>query len=470
MLQQVMRVGSIILIISTCLSAMERPTLKQLATKKVANLIVRNSSLGYCNKTLDVLPNESIDSVIQQVWVASQDKGIILKLLSIYRLYRQQQPNIKHYQLRLACSNDKQLQLTPEQSGELMQASAAIRNLVQDFEEQVEEVPLPLLTQEQVTYLLPYLSVINALNTSNSTLPILQQERHEIAPGVIALPLPYSWIKCRSIQQLKEYLTACTIPMLYNLIMVASYLGIESNEQTINFIELATHALGDKLLQSIKYQDEYTLINTLPDTIQHTLVHYLIDNSTIRYALCSNSTNVISNTAQILTGHTDALSQISSGKSMGFGSKYVVGTDGNTVIIWSAITRTCIQTLNGHTNCVNFVELSPNDKYIASSSSDNTIKIWDAVTGICIHTLICDTNFFNSFSWSPDSDQLRMSFNDRTVKVWDIVNKDHMNYLKNNLSCEQVLLLVYIINAHDNQQDIDFAQDTIQERYDAIIV
>ncbi len=38
--------------------------------------------------------------------------------------------------------------------------------------------------------------------------------------------------------------------MLCDLIIAASYLDIQSDQQTINFIELATQALAYKLLQS----------------------------------------------------------------------------------------------------------------------------------------------------------------------------------------------------------------------------
>jgi WD40 repeat protein len=50
---------------------------------------------------------------------------------------------------------------------------------------------------------------------------------------------------------------------------------------------------------------------------------------------------------------------------------------------WSA----CLQTLEGHSDCVNSVAFSHDSALLASASYDNTIKIWDAHSGECLQTL-----------------------------------------------------------------------------------
>ena len=409
MLQQIIRVGSIILLASAYLSAMERPTLKELAIKQVANLITAHD-LSYSVKSLDSLSHELSTSVVQQLVATDKSKSALPIALLIYKLHKQQQPDSKQYQLRLLLDNNQQVELTHQQSSQLIQNSATIQNLIQDLEEQVEEIPLPLLTQEQITNLFPYISVINALNASNSALPILHQE----IPETTALSSYY--LKYTAIQHLKEHLTNQTIPTLCDLIIAASYLDIQSSKQIVNFTELVTYALGDKLLQSPMYQEEYNAISTLPANVQHMLVRYLIDNSAIRYALCGNSADVITNTVQTLSGHTDKVTSVSWSPD----SKYIAsGSGDNRVKVWDASSGTCIRTLEGHTGWVYTVSWSSDSNYIASSSYDKIIKVWDATTGTCIHTLTGHTDKVNSVAWSPDSKYIASGSADNTIRVWD---------------------------------------------------
>ena len=425
MLQQMIRVGSIFLIASIYISAMQGPTLKQLATKKVAELTALNP--GYCVKAFNTLPRDISIAALQQLMSTNTYKNALPAILLGYKHYQQQQQDNKHYQLRLACSSDKQIQLTAEQSKELMQASATIQNLIQDIDngELSQEIPLSLLTQEQITALLSYAPIINALNTSTSTLPMLQQEMPETAA------LSHYWIKHTAVQQLKEHLATQTIPMLCDLIIAASYLDIYNDEQTVNFIELATQALANKLLQLPQYQDDYDIINTLPSNIQNMLVRYLIDNSTVRYTLCGNSTNVNINTAQTLTGHIDYVNAVSWSPDC----KHIAsGANDNTVRIWDTQSSTCIHILTDHTDRINSVSWSSNGKQIASSSNDETIKIWDTTTGTCMHTLTDHISYITSVSWSPNDNQLASGSGDCTIRVWDTTTGTCINILRGHSS------------------------------------
>jgi WD40 repeat protein len=44
-------------------------------------------------------------------------------------------------------------------------------------------------------------------------------------------------------------------------------------------------------------------------------------------------------------------------------------------------------TLRGHTESVQSVAFSPNEKILASASQDRTVKLWDLATGRCTATL-----------------------------------------------------------------------------------
>ena len=401
---------SVILLVSVNIYAMHVPSLKQIAIKKAAEFAAHD--LSYYIKALDSLSPQLNSYFTQQLVLINKNKSALPIMLLGYKLHQQQQLDSKQYKLRLLLAHNQQVQLTLKQSSQIIQASATIQNLIQDLEEQIEEIPLPLLTQEQITNLLPYISITHALNISNNTLPMLQQE----IPETVVLSSYY--LKFTALRQLKYDLTTKTIPTLCNLIIAASYLDMQNGEHTINFIEIATQALANKLLQLPQHQNEYDVIHVLPAHIQRMLARYIIDYSAVRYVLCSNSTDVITNTAQTLTGHKGLVSSI----SWSHDGKYIAScSNDRTARIWNANTSTCIYILKGHTNNVWSVIWSPDGKYIASSSEDGTVRIWDAITGTCIHTLEGHTNNVWAVVWSPDGKYVASKSQDATIRVWNAI-------------------------------------------------
>ena len=107
----------------------------------------------------------------------------------------------------------------------------------------------------------------------------------------------------------------------------------------------------------------------------------------------------------------------------GDGKLIVSGSGDRTVRVWNAVTGTCLQTLEGHTEDVISVSFSGDGKLIVSGSDDRTVRVWNAVSGECVlGPLEGHTDWVTSVSFSGDGKLIVSGSGDRTVRVWNAVS------------------------------------------------
>ncbi|MBW4631203.1 MAG: serine/threonine protein kinase [Iphinoe sp. HA4291-MV1] len=91
-----------------------------------------------------------------------------------------------------------------------------------------------------------------------------------------------------------------------------------------------------------------------------------------------------------------------------------------TLKLWNLSTGKEILTLEGNAGSVHSVATSPDGRTVASGNGDKTIKLWNLFTGQEIRTLYGHSSSVESLAISPDSKMLASGSFDGNIKLWEL--------------------------------------------------
>jgi WD40 repeat protein len=130
-----------------------------------------------------------------------------------------------------------------------------------------------------------------------------------------------------------------------------------------------------------------------------------------------------------LTGHTAAILVATVTAD---GRRAVSGANDRTLRVWNLETGEILSTLTGHTEPVQAVAVTPDGRRVVSGSTDRSLKVWDILaildtslaTGKIVseatRTLEGHTDSITSVAVTPDGQRAISASNDKTLKVWDL--------------------------------------------------
>jgi WD40 repeat protein len=87
----------------------------------------------------------------------------------------------------------------------------------------------------------------------------------------------------------------------------------------------------------------------------------------------------------------------------------------------SRASEALVRTLEGHTNVVNGVAITPDGRLAVSASADGTLKVWNLATGHEVHTLHGHTGAVSGVAITPDGRLAISASEDHTLKFWDLL-------------------------------------------------
>ncbi len=92
--------------------------------------------------------------------------------------------------------------------------------------------------------------------------------------------------------------------------------------------------------------------------------------------------------------------------------------------LWERGGGYCLAKLEGHTDDVLGVTVTPDGRRVVSCSKDNTVRVWELDTGRCLATLEGHTDNVLGVAVTPDGRQVVSCSIDHTVRVWELLFDD----------------------------------------------
>ncbi len=96
------------------------------------------------------------------------------------------------------------------------------------------------------------------------------------------------------------------------------------------------------------------------------------------------------------------------------------------VHVWNPTTGREQAALQGHRGTINCVAFSPDDRILATGSSDRTVRLWDINSGGQTAELVGHKDWIRCLAFSPDGRTLATGSQDSDLSLWDVATGSHL--------------------------------------------
>jgi WD40 repeat protein len=153
-------------------------------------------------------------------------------------------------------------------------------------------------------------------------------------------------------------------------------------------------------------------------------------------------------------------SQRSDGLAFSPDNRYLASASSDSTIrIWDAATGNELRVLKGHAAGVRTVAFSSDGQLMASGGIDGRVKLWDAASGRELASFDAHKGRVNTVVFSRDSKLLASGGIDNAIKVWDVATKTEVKTLTGHMSW------VTALSFADNQTLVSGSADKSIKRW-----
>jgi WD40 repeat protein len=118
-----------------------------------------------------------------------------------------------------------------------------------------------------------------------------------------------------------------------------------------------------------------------------------------------------------LQGHTNNVTGVAITPD---GQFAVSGSRDNTLKMWELATGEQVRSLEGHTEDIYCVAITPDGQFAVSGSFDRTLKVWEIATGEQVRSMQGHTGGVHCIGITPDGRFAVSGSRDETLKVWEL--------------------------------------------------
>lgn len=119
----------------------------------------------------------------------------------------------------------------------------------------------------------------------------------------------------------------------------------------------------------------------------------------------------------VLEGHTELVQALAITPD---GTILASGSEDNSIKLWDLATGRELRTLTGHGRRVRALAITPDGKTLASGGGDAAIKLWDLGSGQEKRSLTGHQDWVRALAITPDGKTLISGSGDQKIKLWDI--------------------------------------------------